>query len=214
MKVYESTTDILRSITQQTSHGYTCWVTFQVNEDKLTGLKKKFAETFGSEEPPHRRQARKHKNIPNAVVLAAPARALPGKFDVILLATPNARKQHADSPWAKEAWRADPVHFSRFIQKRVESVGKNTMVMSWALDNAELATLAAYLDNLLKKDSGAYHKAVDTAIHANPMVNGVRKQMRKMLRGHQAWCRSVGKPYPSKINPDDLPYTKLIAAGA
>ena len=210
MKVYESTADALRSITQQTSHGYTCWITFQIREDKLAGLKKKFAEVYGSEEPAHRRQSRVKKNIPNAVVLSAPARALPGIFDVILLATPNARKQHADSVWAKEAWRTDPVRFSRYCQKRVTSIGKNDLVMSWIIEPGELASLNTYLETILKTNPGQYHRAVETMIHANPMVNGIRKQLRKMLRSHQAGCRRIGKQYPSTINPDNLPYTKLI----
>ena len=131
MKVHDKTINALRAITQQTSHGYSCWVTFLVNEEKLAGLKVKFAEAFGTEQPAHRRQLRKHKNIPNGVVLAAPVRALPGKFDVILLATENAVKQHTDSVWSKESWRTGPVRFSRFQQKRVMSVGKNRLVMSW-----------------------------------------------------------------------------------
>lgn len=212
MKVHDKTLDALRAITQQTSHGYTCWVTFQVTEDKLDGLKKKFAEVYGTEEPAHRRQLRKHKNIPNGVVLAAPCRALPGKFDVILLATENAVKQHADSAWSKESWRTGPVRFSRFQQKRVTSVGKNKLVMSWVIESGELAALSTYLETVLKTNPGHYHAAVKTATQANPMVNGVRKQLRKMLRGHQAWCRAVGKQYPTTINPDDLPYSKLIGA--
>lgn len=210
MKIYKSTLDAIRGITQQNSHGYPCWVIFQVDESKLDGIKKKFAEAYGTQEPPHRRQARVKKNIPNAVVLAAPVRALTGKFDVILLATSNAVKQQADSVWCKESWRTDLIHFARFQQKRVQSMGKNALVMSWVIEAAELAAIDVYLTNLLRTNPSQYHNAVIDTLHANPMVGGVRKQLRKVLRGHQAWCRAIGKPFPSRINPNNLPYSKLI----
>lgn len=202
MKIYENITPALTEIRRSHGNGYTNWVSFIVDKEKVPGIKEKWAEVYGTLLPAWRRNDRKNKNLPLAVSYAAPVLSRPSKIEVILLAwLPDS----VPFAWSKEHWRRDMPVFSEFVLVKEPNSTKN-YVWTWKLQDRVLGGIEKHLIALVKAgNSSAVRHETEQMVRLYPMFSGVRRQIRRLFRGAaKLWQATAKFEWPGP-DPENLP---------
>jgi len=201
MRIYENITPVLNEIRRGHGNGYTHWVSFIVDKEKVLGIKEKWAEAYGTLLPPWRRNDRKHKNLPLAVAYSAPVLSRPGKLEVILLAW---LPENTPVVW-KENWRKDLPVFSEFVLAKEPNMTKN-YVWTWKLQDQTLSGIEKHLIKLVKLgDASAVRHEAEHMVRLYPMFSGIRRQLRRLFRGvAKLWQATAKSEWPGP-DPERLP---------
>ncbi len=205
MKVYEDLTPAMKAILFHYTRGYTLWNSFEVDEEKLSGIADKWAENYGINLPSWKRHDRKLKELPTAIGLAGPIIGKPGRKQVLLMATPHAASMSQNSPWLREKWLKRPPEFSDFVMVREPREGSG-YVWTWRIQERVLEGLEKYLTVLVKAgDAAPVRHEASHWVRFYPMFSGIRRQIRRLYRGtSKLWLATQKSEWPGP-NPEDLP---------
>lgn len=201
MKIYENITPALTEIRRSHGNGYTHWVSFVIDKEKVPSIGKKWSETYGTLLPPWKRNDRKHKNLPLAVAYSAPVLSRPGMLEVILMAW---LPENASVLW-RENWRHDLPVFSEFVLVKEPNATKN-YVWTWRIQDRVLAGIEKHLIALVKSgDASAVRYETEHMIKLYPMFSGVRRQLRRMFRGAAKLWQATAKSQWPGPDSENLP---------
>lgn len=200
-------TEAMQAILLHHTRGYTLWLGFTVPDSKLSALDEKWAMELGTHEPAWKRHDRRSRNIPNAVAIAGRVFSQPTSAEIVLMATDNARQVEPNSPYhafLRQQWRDDLPRFSHFemVHQPTEATGKLTW--TWRVKKIELAKMEKYLIHLCDMRDIESLKRETRALLNFPMFNGIRSQVRRVLRHVQRKCAVCGLHYPGP-DPENLP---------
>jgi hypothetical protein len=205
MKIYDDLTPALKAILFHFIKGYTVWISFTVEAEKINGIAEKWAEAYGTRLPSWKRQDRKEKKLPTAVAVAAPVIGRPDLRQVILMATEFALAMPDNSPWRKEKWLTRLPEFSDFVvvHEPREEAG---YVWSWRIKERVLGGLQNHLTTLVKVgDADQVRHETNHWARFYPAYGGVRRQLRRMFRGAaKLWTATRESSWPGH-DPETLP---------
>ena len=198
----------MQSILLHHTRGYNLWLGFTTPDHKIALLDEKWALELGTREPAWKRHARKSKSAPNAVAIAGRVFSLPSMAEVVLMATENARHVGHNGPYhafLRQQWRDDLPRFSYFemVHQPAEATGK--IVWTWRIRKPELGKIEKYLIHLCDlRDIASLRRETNSLVRTYPMYNGIRSQLRRLLRHVQRKCRVCKISYPGP-DPENLP---------
>jgi hypothetical protein len=208
MKIYEHQTDALRAILFMWSQGYRHAVIFEIRNDKLQPIAEKFAENYGTNLPRWKRYELKKKGIPSAWACAMPKSSVPGQSIVVLMASfETLDKLHESSVWRREKWRpADKIEIGDYRIATNDKRDRGDSADTIKLTTRTINGLEQYWRALASQ--GQFDKIADEAARAvqiYTMFGGVRRQLRRLIRGYKKLYEArLKKPWPGP-NPEALP---------
>lgn len=197
-------TQALEVILRHYQRGYTLWISFKTDANKLQGLSEKWAVDYGARLAAYQRQDKKQKGLPTAVAVAAPVLGEPGKAEVILMATQFAQAMEA-GPFSREKWKDRFPEFSRFVMSR-EDRGGGKSALTWRIKNTEFGKIQHFLAVLAKQGDSTMLAVESRKFLMYPMFGGVRRQLRRALIGSAfLWAvTQKERPWPGP-DPEYLP---------
>jgi hypothetical protein len=208
MKIYQHQTDALRAILLIWSRGYRHAVTFETSNNKLDALSQKFAENYGTQLPPWKRHIRKKKGLPNAWACAMPKAGSPGMSVIVLMASfQTLDKLAQSSPYRRERWRpADKVEIGDYRIAPQDKRDRGDYADTIKLTARTLSGIEQYWWALASQQQ--FEKLVDEtwrAVKFYSLFGGVRRQLRRLIRGYKKLYEArLKKPWPGP-NPEALP---------
>lgn len=207
MQMSDITTS-MQSILLHHQRGYTLWNGFTTTEDKIEKLREKWALELGILEPSWKRNDRKNKGIPNAVAVFGRVFSQPSKCEVVLMATSHARQMIPNSPYhpfLRQQWRDDLPRFSHFEMAHMPTEAQGKLTWTWKIRKPELGQMEKYLIQLCdQRDVESLKRETHGFVKTYPMYNGIRSQLRRVLRHVQRKCKACHISYPGPV-PDNLP---------
>lgn len=207
MKHYEHLTEALQSCLMMSTRGYVQGVTFEVDASKLDSIATKFADAYGTGLPAWKRHDRRSRGLPNAWSCSMPVPGNPARRRIVLLATDFARDVlDPRSPWLREKWQPlDRLEIGDFVIKR-DQRQRGDFALTVRLSPRCQGGLEKYWRALAAQ--GHFDQLAHDATRAvrfYPMFGGVRRQLRRLIRGYaKLYEKKTGKPWPGP-NPDRLP---------
>jgi hypothetical protein len=216
MKIYRHQTDALRSILMMWTQGYRYAVTFDAKTEKLDALASKFAETYGTELPAWKRYERKRKKLPNGWACSMPKASHPGQSIVVLMAAFDSL-DHLDpaSPWRREKWiPAERVEIGDYRIAPRDKRDRRDYADTIKLTTRTLSGLENYWRALAAQQQ--FDKLADEAWRAvqfYALFGGVRRQLRRLIRGYKKLYEArLKKPWCGP-NPEALPSIGQFRSG-
>ncbi len=201
-------TNAMQSILLHHTRGYTLWTGFTTDQSKLSALDQKWALELGIHEPAWKRNDRKNKGIPNAIGIAGRIFSQPSQCEVVLMATPNARTMIPNSPYhpfLRQQWRDDLPQFSHFEMAHIPTEAQGKLTWTWRIRKPELGQMEKYLIHLCnQRDVESIKRETHALVRTYPLYNGIRSQIRRVLRHVDRKCSSIGLNYPGP-DPEYLP---------
>lgn len=205
-------THVMQSILLTYLRGYTLWVSFQTDQEKVAALDQKWALEYGTHEPAWKRHHRKSKGAPNSLAFAGKVFGQPGRAEVILLATPEARKVAHNGPYhafLREQWRDDPPRFSHFEVVHMPREANGKLVWTWKIRKKELDQMEKFFINTAGlRDIETLARELNRTARLYPMFSGVRSQLRRVFRHVARRCDSLKIPYRGP-DPEALPVMRF-----
>lgn len=207
MKNYEHLTEALQAALMMATRGYVQGVSFEVEASKLDTISAKFADTYGVNLPAWKRHDRRSKGLPNAWACSMPVAGNPAKRLVVLLATDfDEGKLDAASPWLREKWKPlDRLEIGDIVIKR-DQRERGDSALTVRLSPRCQGGLEKYWRALAAQghfDQIAYEAG--RAVRFYPLFGGLRRQLRRMIRGYaKLYEKKLGKQWPGP-NPENLP---------
>lgn len=205
MKSFHNLTPLLEAIQRNHERGYTVFTSFVIGEDKMREKSEDVICNFGTGLPTWKQQDRKHKKLPIARAVCGPVSAQPGKWEVIIQATPLACTAPLLSPFAHEKWRDQLPKFGDYeLTHEVDNRGNYTW--TWKLQEHIYWQLSRHLTAIVKR-RGAAAVAAETKRWAKvfPMFGGVRRQLQRLLKSAmKLWVASCKETWPGLL-PAELP---------
>jgi len=208
MKIYQHQTDALRAILFMWTQGYRHAVIFEIRNDKLQPIAQKFAENYGTELPAWKRYQRRKKGLPNGWACAMPKSSSPGYSIVFLMASfETLDNLSPDSPWRRERWRpAEKIEIGDYRIAPHDKRDRRDYADTIKLTTRTLSGLEDYWRALASRgqfDTIAAEAA--RAVRFYVLFGGVRRQLRRLIRGHKKLYEArVKKPWPGP-DPEALP---------
>lgn len=205
MRRYDDITPALQAVLLHFTRGYTLWVSFLVDLDKVDGIAAKWSENLGTTLPAWKRQDRKEKQLANAVALSAPVLGMPYKRQLILMVTEHALKMPESTAWRREKWLSRLPEFSEFVMVH-EARERGDSAWTWRLQERVAGGLEKHLTTLVKTgDASAVGRETKHWAKLYPMYGGIRRQLRRILNGgRKLWMATAKSPWPGN-DPDTLP---------
>jgi hypothetical protein len=204
MNTYLDLTAGLQAVLMQVTRGYTLCVSFETEREKLQSLSEKWSENYGVDLPGWKRFERKKNELPNAWAAFLPVPSYPGRARAVLLRTKaDLNKLPPESPWHREKW-SDKIEIGDFIVSQDQRDRRDfttTIKLSprchYGLEAHWRSVSALSLDQLVYEA----RRAVDFY----PMFGGVRRQLRRLIRGYAKLYMARRKsPWPGP-DPEGLP---------
>jgi hypothetical protein len=204
MKNHENLTEALRAILFNYQRGYVCWTSFDIEEEKIDSISEKWSEIYGTKLPAYVRQDKKQKGLPTAVAVSGPVIGNPNKKHLILMATEFAEKIKV-GPFTSEKWQKTMPTFSVF-RLAYDARTRGDYSLTWKLNERTIGLLEKHLAGLVKKgDAAEVKREVDHWIRFYPMFGGIRRQLRRAIRGAaKLWDLTQKTPWPAQ-DPEKLP---------
>lgn len=205
---FEHLTEGMRKILMSWTRGYTAWVVIYAMPDKVPGILERWTDEFGTRIPAHHRHYRRKKGLPTAVAYDLPT-SRSYKRTLVLLATedaPSFGKTHP-GPWGREKWQTDPMQIADYVISRDQRPDRS-LTWTWKLTPREFGLIQQHLTALVKGGAPATAIAAHTKklVAYHPMFGGVRRQLRRILRGAaKLYVATRKSPWPGP-DPDNLPY--------
>ncbi|MFN3862051.1 MAG: hypothetical protein ACK4R2_11355 [Roseateles sp.] len=205
MKLIDDKTTALHHILQCRVRGYECWTSFTIDLEKLEAKRRQIEEQFGTRLPPWKRQDRKQMGLPTGVAVAVHVTGEPMKRQVVVLATDLALRAPAGSPWTRERWRQNPPEVDCFVMVKEPRV-RGDFAWTWKLQERTYQRLAHLLTTAVKRgDAHEVDLHCRTWVRLFPMVRGVRRQMRGLIRSaEKLWTATQRREWPT-LTSDLLP---------
>lgn len=206
MKHYNDLSPSLQAALLMVTRGYSHGVTFEVEREKLEALERKFIDYFGVHLPAWKRTSRKAQGLPNSWGCLMPVPGAKHRARVLLLRTDaDLEKLHPDSPWRREKWseveRLEIGDFCIALDKRQ----RGDYAMTVKLTKRALAGLEAHYRKIASQSLDELVETANRDVRFYPMFGGVRRQMRRLLRGYaKLFEKRRGIPWPGP-NPEALP---------
>lgn len=201
-------TQSMQSILLHYTRGYTLWLGFTTDQNKLQPLGEKWALELGIHEPAWKRHDRKSRGIPNAAAVCGKVFSQPTQAEVVLLATSNARHVQPNSayhPFLRQQWRDDLPRFSHFEMAHMPTEATGRLTWTWRIRKIELAQMEKHLVHLCDmRDMDSLKRETHAMVRNFPMFNGIRSQTRRLLRHVRRKCESCKLHYPGP-DPEKLP---------
>jgi hypothetical protein len=209
MKKFDDITPALQSIRTNFSRGYTRWISFSVEAEKVDHIFDKWVDEFGTQLPSWKRQDRKQKKLANAVALSMPILSSK-KIIVFLMVTEEVMNMPIETEWQKQKWETKPVEADQFVMVK-EPRPSQGYVWTWRLQNRVQDGLGAHLTALIKHgDTHSVQKETNHWARLYPMYGGVRRQIARLLRsGEKLWVATKKTPWPGQ-QADYLPIMRLV----
>jgi len=204
MRVYDDLTTALQMMLKDWSQGYQYWIEpFFTDVEKLPALGDKWHETYGIRFPAHTRRYRHSKGLPTAVAYAAPAAGFRVRVRVVLLARlPTIPPQSA---WSREKWRRDLLIFDDYIISR-EPDATGAVRWTWRVQDRPFGIWEQDMLRLVKiGDAAEVARTTYQAVAYWPMFGGVRRQLRRSLRGAAKLWSAMHKTKWPGFDYDSLP---------
>jgi hypothetical protein len=208
MKIYSNQSDALRAILLMWTRGYRHAVVFEIRNDKLQPIARKFAENFGTEFPAWKRFQRKKNGLPSAWSCAMPKSGVLGISIVVLMASfESLDKLHESSVWRREKWRpADKIEIGDYRIAPNDKRDNGDSADTIKLTTRTITGLEQYWRALASQ--GQFDKIADEAARAvqiYTLFGGVRRQLRRLILGYKKLYEAkLKKPWPGP-NPESLP---------
>jgi hypothetical protein len=174
----------------------------------LPPIAEKFAENFGTNLPAWKRYERKRKGLPNGWVCAMPKAGFPGISIVVLMASFETLENLAEaSVWRREKWRpADRIEIGDYKIAPRDKRDRGDHGDTIKLTTRTITGLESYWRALASQ--GQFDKIVDEswrAVQFYALFGGVRRQLRRLIRGYKKLYEArLKKPWPG-TNPEALP---------
>lgn len=207
MKHYEHLTEGLRAILLMTTRGYRYCVTAEVPSLKLPGIEEKWIDNYGIGLPAWKRRQRKSKGLPNAWACSLPVPSAPHKRLLVLMRTDcDLAKLEPTSPWRREKWReiekCEIGDYCVTIDKR----DRGDYAFTIKLSARTLRGLEGLYRELAGRSLSMLQEQIERDVHYYPMFGGVRRQLRRLIRGYaKLYEKKLGKPWPGP-DPEALPH--------
>lgn len=201
-------TESMQSILLHHQRGYTLWTGFQTPIDKISALDEKWSLSLGIHEPGWKRQDRKQKGIPNAIAVFGQVFSRPSMCEIVLMATENARHVAPNSPYhafLREQWRDDLPRFSHFEMAHMPTEAQGKLTWTWKIRKLELSQIEKHLIFLCdQRDVEMLKRETHSLARNFPMYNGIRSQVRRLLRHVQRKSAACHIQYLGP-DPENLP---------
>lgn len=209
MKRYDHLTDALQACLLNATRGYVQGVSFVAEASKQDDIEAKWAEVYGTGLSAWKRYERKRKGLPNAWACTMPVPGRPKMRQFVLLATEiHADKLDPRSPWLREKWRPlDDLEIGDYGIRR-DRRDRRDYAMTVKLTGRARRGLEQHWRALAQKDLEQLVHDTRRAVAFYPMFGGVRRQLRRLIRGYaNLYEKKRGKPWPGP-DPEALPAMK------
>lgn len=205
MRKKEISTVALQLVLRDYMLGYTHWVGFRADVEKVPVKASQWEMEFGTSLLPYQKQRRKRDGLPTAVATCMPSVGFPNHRQIILMATPLLQQAHPASPWHKQQWRQSPPEFWPYIMVREPRI-RGDYAWTWRIQDSEFLKISARLTAIIKSGNAATVRTeTEVWLRVFSMQGGVRRQFRKMLSsGRKLWVASHKSTWPG-VDPDELP---------
>ncbi|MDW8324285.1 MAG: hypothetical protein RMK60_09315 [Burkholderiales bacterium] len=207
MTFYDDLTKALRAALMMATRGYIYGITFEVAKERMEPIGLKWAEAFGTGLPPWKRHQRKLNKLPNAWACAMPVPGSPGRVRLLLMRTEaDLDALEPGSPWRREKWQPwQRLEIGDFVLA-VDQRPRGDRAMTIKLSPRCVRGLERYWRSLADVGNwDALLRDVRGAVRFYPMFGGVRRQLRRLLRGYaKLYTKKTGNEWPGP-NPDQLP---------
>lgn len=207
MKRYEHLTDGLRAVLMMTTRGYRYAVTAEVPAEKVHGIEQKWIDAYGITLPAWRRRERKKKSLPNAWAFSLPVPAAAHKRLLVLLRTDaDLSKLDPSSPWLRERWREiDKCEIGDYCVT-IDQRDRRDYAWTVKLSARTLRGLEGLYRELSGRSLSMLQEQIERDVRYYPMFGGVRRQMRRLIRGYaKLYQKRLGKQWPGP-DPEALPH--------
>lgn len=205
MKTYDDLTTGLQAVLMQATRGYSWCVTFEIERSKVTALTEKWIDHYGVNLPPWKRFERKRIGLPNAWAGVIPVPGAGHRARVVLLRTDaDLSKLPPESPWHREQWR-DRVEVGDFLIAR-DQRDRRDYTTTIKLSPRCLHGLEGHWRAVANESLEQLANEADRAVRFYPLFGGVRRQLRRLIRGYvKLWAkRRPDRPWPGP-DPEALP---------
>lgn len=205
MKEVPTTISGLKRILLCYQRGYTVWIGFETELEKVQAKADQWKEQYGTSLLPYQRQDKKERRLPTAVATCARVLGKPYTRELILMATPLALEAPPMSPWLTQKWITRPPECGPFVMVHAPRV-RGDYAWTWKLQNAEMQRLSNRLTTLVKtRDVHAVRSETAAWVEIFPMYRGVRSQFKRMLwSAEKLWTACNPSPWPG-VSHDNLP---------
>ena len=205
MREKEVSTVALQLVLRDYILGYTKWVSFRTDIEKVASKSAQWEVEYGTRLLPYQKQRRKRDGLPTASATSMPAVGHPHAREIILMATPLVQDAHPASPWHKQQWRADPPEFGVYVMVREPRV-RGDYAWTWRIQQDEMSKLSSRLTAVVKAGNAAtVRRETEIWLKVFSMQGGVRRQFSRMLRSaKKLWDQCHKSPWPG-VDPDALP---------
>jgi len=185
-------------------YSYTHAVIFDAKKERLEALATKFADDYGTNLPAWKRHERKRAGLPNAWACSMPAPAKKDVVTVTLLAGfVSLDGLDKASPWHREKW-SDKVQIGD-CEIVTDQRDRRDFVTTWKLTPQCLKGLEAYWRDSSKNTLDVVVREATRAVAYYPMFGGVRRQLRRLIRGYaKLYQHRRNAPWPGP-DPENLP---------
>lgn len=204
MKHYEDITPALRAVLMMVTRGYKHLVTFEVESHKADAIEEKWIDNFGIHLSASHRHARKRAGLPNAWACSMPVPGISHKRRFVLMRTDaDLSKLVDESPWRREKW-SDRLEIGDYL---VTIDQRDRRDYAWTVRLAPhcLRRLESYYRELAGRSLDMLQEQIERDCRYYPMFGGVRRQMRRLVRGYaKLYEKKTGKPWPGP-DPEALP---------
>lgn len=124
------------------------------------------------------------------------------------MATSHARQMVPNSPYhpfLRQQWRDDLPRFSHFEMAHMPTEAQGKLTWTWRIRKPELGQTEKYLIKLCDlRDIESLKRETHGLVRTYPMYNGIRSQIRRVLRHVQRKSAACGIQYPGP-DPENLP---------
>lgn len=205
MKTYDDLTTGLQAVLLQVTKGYTRAVTFEIKHEKVPALIEKWGDSYGVNLPGWKRTERKRAGLPNAWAAVLP---VPGAMHlaraVLLRTDTDLSKLPAESPWHREQW-SNHIEVGDYTVAR-DQRDRRDYTTTIKLTTRCLHGLEAHWRSVANVSLDQLVTEVTAAVRFYPMFGGIRRQLRRLIRGYvKLWAkRRPDRPWPGP-DPEALP---------
>lgn len=217
MRHYQHQTEALRATLLMVTRGYKYGVVFNTLAEKAQAISNKWDEQYGVNLPAWKRYSRRKSGLPNAWACSMPAAGQHSQRIFILLTDANPdqiKKLPSASPWRRENWRpVDALSFG-YYKLATEKNAAGVITVTYRLTPAALSGLDGYWRSLANSDPEALVRDIAHAVSFYAMFGGVRRQLRRLIKGYKRLYQLRTKRDWPGPDPDALPSMGAFTASA
>lgn len=208
MRAYDDLTPAMQAVLMMWTRGYTCWIGFVTDLEKIPALEAKWIESYGTTLSAEKRRWRRKKKLPVAWAASMPVVGNPYKRQIILMATPEALTAPPHSPFAREKWLTRPPEVADYVMVR-EPRDRGDYSWTWRIQNRPLGLIEQHLIALVKQGRQEAPDYADKLVRFHPMFGGVRRQIRRLLRSAAKLWKATQKCDWPGPDPEALPFVRF-----